>query len=781
MGRGKTKTEGVLKMPNLKNLNPKDKIRLWRSVWAVIFQFSAAFFGFFSARCAVFGEIFPLGLGLVGGIPLEFLPAASLGAFCGYIIKLIKGGGFSYITALFAVVGIRLLVKNRKKLSENPIFLFALTAAFTILCGVVESGSDIRRIINVLGCGIIAGGEAFFLAKCSLAEYYGGRGSSFDEAASLVISACLLITPLSSVGISDISLGETLGMILLLTAARAPRSGLGSVCGIAFGCSMIFSGRDLKTAVAVMVSGAICEVLSSSARAVEALGLVLPAVLAAAATGGASAQISLFIESAAASLIFILLPSDIIKKANSVLAARADIENFDGLRKAIVDRLGFASNAMKDVCETVETVSKRLSELNSPDFERVMKFVENEACRGCSFFTNCWETNRSETTKAMLCLSAAFRKGNPVSVTELPVNFAERCLRLERVENSFFNHFGDFCRRTSAEERVSEMREAVTDQFYGMSDMLTDMAEEFKSAQKFDTAKAAEIVSGLKTLDINAASCGCCTDKYGRISLEIALNDAPSLPFNRLRVLNLLQNICGREFETPVLTKVGTGLRISVVQKANFSVEYAKSSYNCNNNISCGDSAECFFDGRGRFYMLLCDGMGNGGRAAVDSTMAMGLLERLLKSGFGYDCSLKIINSAMIFKSTDESLSTVDLACIDLFSGETELLKAGAAPTIVRRNGRTGKAECHCLPIGILKNVEFDRAAITLGENDILLIMSDGAVCGGTDWICAELEAWGDGSAKQLADHILTCAKKRQEEKHEDDITVVSAILQKAI
>ena len=777
---GKTKTEGVPKMPNLKNLHPNDKIKLWRSVWAVLFQVFAAFFGFFSARCEILNSMFPLGLGFAGGVPLEFLPSASLGAFCGYIIMLIKGGGFSYITALFAVSGIRLIVKNRKKLSQNPIFRFGIITSFAIICGVAESGSNINKIVTVLGEGIIAGGEAYFLAKCSAAKYYGGRGSSFDETASLVISACLILTPLCGFKISEISLGEIAGMILLLVAAKAPRSGLGSVCGIALGCSLIFSGNSPKSAIIIMVSGAFCEVLSSSPKLVQSLGLLLPSILTALPMGKDSVQVSLLIEAVAACLVFALLPTDLINKTNSILAPRADIENFDGLRKAIVDRLSFASSAMRDVCETVETVSKRLSELNSPDFEKVMKYVENEACRGCSFFSKCWEINRAETTKAMLSLSYSFRKGNPVSVTELPVNFAERCLRLERVENSFFNHFGDFCRKTSAEERIGEMREVVTDQFFGMSDMLSDMADEFRSAQKFDTAKAAEIVSALKTLDINAASCGCCTDKHGRINLEITLAEAPSLPFNRLRVLNLLQNICGREFETPVLTKVGDGIRISVAQKANFSVEYAKSSYNCNNNISCGDAAKCFFDGRGRFYMLLCDGMGNGGRAAVDGTMALGLMERLLKSGFGYDCSLKIINSAMIFKSTDESLSTVDIACVDLFSGETELLKAGAAPTIVRRNGRTGKAECHCLPIGILKSVEFDRATVTLDEDDILLLMSDGAVGGGTDWICAEIEAWQDGSAKQLADHILNCAQKRQG-AHEDDITVVSAILQKTI
>jgi stage II sporulation protein E len=194
----------------------------------------------------------------------------------------------------------------------------------------------------------------------------------------------------------------------------------------------------------------------------------------------------------------------------------------------------------------------------------------------------------------------------------------------------------------------------------------------------------------------------------------------------------------------------------------------------------CGDAYDCFNDGKGHFIAVLSDGMGTGGRAAVDGAMASGLMTRLLKAGFGFDCSLRILNSSMLFKSTDESLATVDIVSIDLFTGEAELYKAGAAPTIVRRAGKTGKAVSTSLPVGILRDIGFDRAAIKLKQGDILLLMSDGAVSEGTDWIRAELEAWRDGSAEDLAEHISECARRRRTDDHEDDITVIAAILEKA-
>ena len=135
----------------------------------------------------------------------------------------------------------------------------------------------------------------------------------------------------------------------------------------------------------------------------------------------------------------------------------------------------------------------------------------------------------------------------------------------------------------------------------------------------------------------------------------------------------------------------------------------------------------------------------------------------------------------MLFKSTDESLATVDIASIDLYTGYTELYKAGAAPTIVRRSGKTGKAQSTSLPAGILRDIGFDKALIKCKAGDIIVLMSDGATGNGTDWIRAEIEAWQDGSAQALAEKLCESARRRRNDNHEDDITVMTAILNKAV
>ena len=56
--------------------------------------------------------------------------------------------------------------------------------------------------------------------------------------------------------------------------------------------------------------------------------------------------------------------------------------------------------------------------------------------------------------------------------------------------------------------------------------------------------------------------------------------------------------------------------------------------------------------------------------------MTVCLLKKLVTAGFSFDSSLELVNAALLVKSEEESLSTVDVATVDLYSGETQFLKS---------------------------------------------------------------------------------------------------------
>ena len=73
-----------------------------------------------------------------------------------------------------------------------------------------------------------------------------------------------------------------------------------------------------------------------------------------------------------------------------------------------------------------------------------------------------------------------------------------------------------------------------------------------------------------------------------------------------------------------------------------------------------------------------------GKQAQAESTLVVDLLEKLLEAGFSRESALKLMNSAMVISAGEESYSTVDFATIDMYTGELELAKTGAAPSFIK-------------------------------------------------------------------------------------------------
>ena len=749
------------------------------TVWAK--QVGIAVVGFFMARTEFWGSMAPLGAALSAGVPIRYLVTSAAGAVMGYIMPGQELSALRYTAALLAIVAIRFIISGIKGVGKNSLWS-AITAATVVMgVGFASSSADFLRYGAIsLAEGAIAGCGAYFISRAFSIDW-GSTGTSIEQTASLLISVSLVLTSLYQLTFDGISAGHIVVFLLIMLAAKYGRTGVAAICGAASAVSVCISGGSASSALAFCFASLAAGVFSGFGKAAIAGAPTAVAALWSLVTYGSKASLIMLAESAVAGIIFIIIPKTATATLGTLIAPPTVTPDTKGLRRTLTMRLGFAASALHGVSETVEDVARCLSVTQKPNFATVLHNIESDVCKGCSFHVFCWEKQRTTTVDAVLGMSDAMRKCRPISLAEVPEEFTERCLRLERFEDSLSKHYSEFLSSIAAEKRVGEMRGVVADQMDGIADMLSELSEEFRTAQTYDIELAGRVAAGLKALDLRADECSCVVDKYGRLTVEIRLLQTPELPLNRSRILSRLEEICDRDFEPPEINRCGHTYYITATEKAVLSVDCSFIQFNQGKNQHCGDTCRYFFDGRGRLIVIVSDGMGSGGRAAVDSAMTAGLAERLIKAGFGFDCTLRIVNSAMLFKSTDESLATLDISCIDLYNGKTELFKAGAAPTIIRRSGRTGRAECKSLPAGILHDVGFDKATVTLQEDDILLMMSDGVCSDGTDWICAEVEAFKDGGAKQLSERIATSARRRRQDGHDDDITVFAAIVEKAI
>jgi len=748
---------------------------------ALLLHIAMAVLGFVTSKGVIFQSLMPFGLLFVGGCDVTFLPSISVGAFIGYFIPAIGTGGFRYIAAIFAVIAIRMLLSSYKKVCENPLFLSLVTTLANAFTGAVTySGVPLDALKLAAECIIVFGG-VFLLRKTFDAFSLKGHGLSDDELAGLAITVSMVLIGLNNFTVAGVSVGKTIGVFLILVSAKYGGAFAGTICGIAlsFCCALTnsFEGGFGIYAFAGLAAG-IFVILGKYAQSISVLATGVIGLAFMKFDDGSSAFIT---EIILGSILFIILPKNIGFLFSKLFYKRPQVLVQNGFNKALSLRLNMASDALIDVSDTVNQVSKELGKINAPEFKTVISSIEQEACAGCKLRLHCWEAKSDQT------LAAVMQMINFVKCGDIPQNhppldeFRGRCLRIKKVESSVKSCYEQYASLLAAEKRIEEVRQVVSQQFEGISDMLKELSLSLTEDERFDDAAAAAAAASLKSIGICVSECSAKIDKFCRMSLEMRLKTTNDTVINRLQIMKLLSLACERDFDIPNITKTVDGALMTVNEHAKLRIDFGAEQNCAVTGSICGDSYKFFNDGKGHFVMVLSDGMGTGGRAAVDGAMASGLMSRLLKAGFGYDCSLKILNSAMLFKSSDESLATMDIARIDLFTGNIELFKAGAAPTFVRKNGKTGRAESASLPVGILKDVSFDRAGIRLRAGDILLLVSDGVTLDGTEWLRDELERWNDGNAQELAEHICCLAKRRRMQNRADDITVMAAIVQKAI
>lgn len=746
---------------------------------AVAIHILTAILGFIASRGVILDSLMPFGLVFVGGCSATFLPSVALGAFVGYFIPAIGSGGFRYIAALLGVVAIRLILSNYNKICESFIFLGTISTLANAVTGIVSySGVPLDAVKLVAEC-ILTFGGVFVVSRSFYCIAHEQSGFTVDSLVCLLASATILIIGISDFLLFGLSIGNIVGVFLILVSAKYGGVTASSACGIALSFASAIT-RSFEAGFGVYAfAGLAAGIFLSLGKYAQSLSVIASGIIGLSFVQFKEGSAAFLTEIIIASTAFLLIPRSTGVSLGKLFYRQPQFHTQESANLALGLKLGLASEALLDVSDTVSQVSQELGKINAPDFKTVLAYIEQDACTGCKLRLHCWENKNAQTMDAVLKL-INITKGDPNTQNDAALNeFRGRCLRVKRMEDAVKTRYFEYASHIAAENRIDEVRQVVSEQFEGISVMLEELSTSFSKEQQFDLIAAESAVSALKNIGIYATECVAKIDRFGRMSLEMKINLCDDTVLNRLQIMKILSLACERDFDIPNIAKSGEYALVTVNEHAKLRIDIGVEQHCATPGAVCGDSCKYFNDGKGHFIMVLSDGMGTGGRAAVDSAMASGLMTRLLKAGFGFDCSLKILNSSMLFKSSDESLATMDIASIDLFTGATELYKSGAAPTIVRRNGHSGRAESHSLPIGILKDVSFDRAGIRLKSGDILLLVSDGATFDGTEWLRKELELWGDGGAQDLAEHICDCARRRYANTRTDDITVMAAIVEK--
>ena len=735
--------------------------------------------GILVSRGTLLGTLAPFGASYAAAVPKKYLFSSLVGTAFGYIL-LKPTDSFRYIAVIVAIGALRWLTSDIEKVSRSRLFAPLVAFLPTLATGIALLFASTSTLSSFADCfieAVLSGAAAYFISvSVQLADEKRGISAyTRQETACLVMTGCVLILAFGSITFENISLGRIIAITAVLLCARYGGVNGGAVCGIATGAVFSIASRAQGFVCGGFAFGGLMAGMFAPVGKLGcAIAFLISNGIMSLAFGENTQLAAVLIESLVGSVVFMILPKEVGNIISPVFSNEKNSSLGETLRKNIVMRLDFASKAIYNVRNDVNSVSDKLRDLYSPSFSVVCENVEKEVCNNCGLKTYCYEHRQGVTRDDFFRLEELLEAQGIISENDVEDAFVKNCCKKGEIARSMNLNYREYLSALEAQRRVSDVRGVVAGQFSGVSDILSDLSDEFKNTMRCDTDSSERIISALSALGAIPVECICLVSDGGRMSVELELSSKGDSKLSKGTIMREVSKCCGRRFDLPTVTCEGDRIRAALCEMPVYDVEIGSDQHIANNGKLCGDCLDYFNDGFGKTYALVCDGMGTGGRAAVDGNMAVSVMGRLLRSGLSADSSLQIVNSALMVKSEDESLSTLDLTGVDLYTGKVTLKKAGAPATFVRKNGRVMVREMPSLPVGILNGVKFSSDTVNLSSGDMVVMVSDGVITGDEKWLEKLIRSWNEGSTQELARAVVDEAIKRRGNSPDDDITALA-------
>ena len=296
-----------------------------------------------------------------------------------------------------------------------------------------------------------------------------------------------------------------------------------------------------------------------------------------------------------------------------------------------------------------------------------------------------------------------------------------------------------------------------------------------------DPRREARTTQLFASLGLEPLECTVLTDLAGRVTAAVTLPRTSFTPGECRALAEEMGRICRRDFDPPEVTNCRTVTMLHFGERPLYRAVFGLASRPAPPETVSGDACRQFCDSAGRAQMLLCDGMGTGKPAAVDGQMAAKLTAQLLQAGFAAESAARLVNVALGLKNAgQESGATLDLLTLDLYTGRAGLFKAGAAPSFLCRAGVVRTLDGASLPMGVLPTVTGRSTALTLDVGDTVMMVSDGALCDGSAWLCDQLTlSTRLGQSPQQTAEAVAASAVRRSGARQDDITVAIVRLER--
>ncbi len=457
-------------------------------------------------------------------------------------------------------------------------------------------------------------------------------------------------------------------------------------------------------------------------------------------------------------------------------------------RREMADIHVYTAKRLNDMAGSLEGLARTFGEetisgrgLSREDGLAAMQMAGAMVCGDCKR-CNLYTDSQKEDSYYLYYLLRAFEQKGNVENEDMPRLFQEICRRKEDYVGQLNRNLGRATMNLSWKNRFLESRDAVVSQFRELAVILEEISRQMEEAvdvtsvwegavrRKFqkhhiEVEKMLMLEYANKSkeayLTLRMGNGRCMTSKDAAEHLGHAMGGSWTVARDS-------GNIVTRQWSTFRFQEEGA-----------YHVFYGVARKAKNGEEVSGDNFTVCQNPPGQVIRSLADGMGSGRTAGEESRRVVELVEQLLSAGYSPRSALKLVNTVLLLAGEEQHPATIDLCCIDLYTGVLEAMKLGAVATFVAGEEGVEILQACGVPAGILNPVEPVLLSRKLWEDDRVIMVSDGIL----DALPGEnkeqtmreyLAAVSDKKPQEMADRILDFADSFAEHAR-DDMTVLVA------
>ncbi len=726
---------------------------------------------FMMCQTPVFGLSVPLSVSLAAASEGKAAVFTALGGAAGALF--ISGAKRTEVFALLAgTVMLKLLLSSVKAFKSRTAVMTCAVFAMGLVTDAARlaaNGFSADRAIICFSETVLCAGAVpvFINTLFALKRGIGTFSPDRALAASCSVSACVLLACADAVNIFGFHPFCAAGIFAVIVFGFLGGGTAGAAAGACVSAALAASGTPLILCLSLPVSGLAAGAFGEKRKypciicctCIFVCFALLDATLAGA---------MFFAEGAAALGVFAAVPS----KPMFILRSRLTSPGSERTPAGVSETLRKTAAAVESAARCISKVSDGMENLSPDPVSLAVMRIKERVCCDCPLSESCYCPDNGDLERAA---AEALRAGE-THISDFRRDFAENCPCTESIVKVCGGIFQGVYLSSALEAHNTRTRELTCGLFSTVSLLLAELShltaqneKELNEAERLTARTLAG--AGIQPLSIKAAA-----PADGAVRLEITAHLPSKMPPGKLG--RLLGGTLGIEFCDPEVEETAAGTKMIFEREPVFALRLGSASRSADSGGLCGDNFRTFSNGSVA-YIVLSDGMGTGGRAAVDAAMTVDIFTRLIKAGASPGTALAVAGTALNVRGGEEASATLDVAEINLFTGEAVIYKAGAAPSYCTRKGSVRSLDAASMPLGILAGTGFKALKAELFEGDILLMVSDGVSSGNSRLEnalknAAPVENAGDFAEKLLEDSL------RFSRGRPDDMTVIAAVLSRA-